>query len=367
MTTQNNQTTKQLLEDALDERLTELPAPLVESVPFDASFARPDGQKVAVLIRNAANPPTIDAARRAITRGQEQQPDIALWLLQMPRAHGAAARQAKALGINWIDQTGDAEIVAPGLKVRMRLSKAAEQTKSDDAFQPKSPNVRKLAAALLDGAEPGKPVALGGRLTIDAGQVSRMMAHFERAGLIGRDPMTSLMTTNTPKLLHAMVASRQAEQRTWARGELAGVAATEDAVAGLWDRLTRAGVHSGVLTGPAGIDMALGKRDRHDTAAIYIPTSETSADLKAAIGFTDDPQGRFSICVTSNAAILAPTHANNQHEATDLQGLRRATPARLLIDADPDTTDAEQISAIREMALSRRTPWWPRNLANRRD
>jgi hypothetical protein len=105
--------------------------------------------------------------------------------------------------ISWLDLSGNAHIVAPGLRIHIegKSNKFITPGRPKDIFAPKSSRISRLLLSSPDKLYTQRELAL--EAGIDEALVSRVAHQFEREGLIVRNKMGEIKPSNPNLLLDA--------------------------------------------------------------------------------------------------------------------------------------------------------------------
>lgn len=277
-----------------DERLlAEVPAALAGllDIPIGEVTARANGASAAGQVLSAAgqtfvvewsNSPTAGpvaaraekAAQRA--KGRDRR---AIPLVAVPFMSEGGRRACEAARVPWFDLSGNAHIVAPGLRI------------------------------IVEGRPnrfrgPGRPASL-----------------FAPNSYVIREPSGALRAKDPQLLLEAWREAYQFNKHTLIQGHVA--ARTGDALARfVSDTL----VHDKVEHAVTGLAAAW--QLTHFAAfriATFFVTREPSAELKTKLGFRDDARG-------ANLWLVVPNDVGVFHGAEDREGLRCVHPVQAYLD-----------------------------------
>jgi len=142
---------------------------------------------------------------RALER-EPASPDSAeigrvLPILVVPYMGAAGQRLCEEAGIGWFDLSGNAHIVAPGLKIRiLGLPNLFKRPgRPSDLFAPKSSRVARLL--LQDPSRVMSQREISRQTGLGEGHVSRLVHRFEEDGLIAREGSGAVKVVNPDLLL----------------------------------------------------------------------------------------------------------------------------------------------------------------------
>jgi len=256
------------------------------------------------------------AAQRAKRFARRAVPLVAVpFMTEVGRHACAVARVA------WFDLSGNAHIVAPGIRVIVdgRPNRFRAPGRPASLFAPKSARVVRWLLMHPDEAFTQREIARSTDMT--EGFVSRIAAGLERDNYVVREPSGALRTKDPALLLDAWREEYQFVKHALIPGHVA--ARSGDALARfVSDTLTAEKLEY------AATGLAAAWQMTHFAAfriATFFVTTAPSADLKAKLGFREEPKG-------ANLWLVVPNDAGVLQGAADRDGLRCVHPVQAYLD-----------------------------------
>ena len=225
-------------------------------------------------------------------------------------------------GVSWMDLSGNARIVAPGLRILIegKPNRHKRRGRPSTAFAPKS---SRIARWLL--MHPDKPLTqreLAWATGTDEGYTSRVVAKLLEEGLIVRMDSGAVRPRDPDLLLDAWQEAYDFTKHHVVRGHIAARSG-EAMLHHLAASLDRASVPY-AATGLAAA-WSLGRFAAFRTATVYL-RDEVSPDLIAEIPFHDDARG-------ANAWLVVPNDEGVFHGATTTRdGIVCVHPVQAYLD-----------------------------------
>lgn len=157
-------------------------------------------QVFAFEAKQSTASPALDKGIARLRQVAEQFPEVHP-VLVVPYMGEAGEQRCKEAGINWIDMSGNARIVAPGTNISWqgRPNRFKQPAKLDGIFAPK---IARLARWFL--VHPNQPIGqreLARETQLDEGYVSHAIARMREAGYVLRDERKLLSVRNPEGLL----------------------------------------------------------------------------------------------------------------------------------------------------------------------
>jgi hypothetical protein len=319
-----------------DERLlAEVPAALAGllDIPIEEVTARANGASAAGQVLSAAGQtfvvewsssptagPVAARAEKAAQRakGRDRR---AIPLVAVPFMSEAGRRACEAARVPWFDLSGNAHIVAPGLRIIVegRPNRFRGPGRPASLFAPKSARVVRWLLMHPDRAFTQREIARSTAMT--EGFVSRIASRLEDDSYVIREPSGALRAKDPQLLREAWREAYQFDRHTLIQGHVA--ARSGDALARfVSDTL----VHDKVEHAATGLAAAW--QLTHFVAfriATFFVTREPSAELNAKLGFRDDARG-------ANLWLVVPNDVGVFHGAEDRGGLHCVHPVQAYLD-----------------------------------
>lgn len=313
--------------------LLDLAAEEVEARSDDASGAdlviSAAGRTFVAEILGTATPGAVATQAERVVRAGKKIRRRSIPLLVVPFMGEAAGRVCDALGVSWLDLSGNAHVVAPGLRVIVegRPNKFLQPGRPATVFAPKSARVVRWLLSHPGEAFTQRAIAQSTRMS--EGFVSRIVGRLEAEGYVvrenehengakGRGPVR---VRDGPLLLDAWRDAYQFEKHTIFRGHVA--ARSGDALARLVsDTLAAENIEH------AATALAAAWQLTHFAAyrtATFFVTDEPSEELKTSLGFLADARG-------ANLWLVAPNDAGVFDAARDVGGMRCVHPVQAYLD-----------------------------------
>lgn len=235
---------------------------------------------------------------------------------------GPSGKEAcKRAGVSWFDFSGNARIIAPGLRIIVdgRPNRFPKRGRPSTPFAPKS---SRIARWLL--MHPNQPVTqreLALSTGVSEGLVSRVVSRLEEEHYVARERAGLLRGLNLPLLLSAWQEEYRFSKHTIIRGHVAARSG---------DVLTRcvadALLAAKVEHAATGLSAAwqLNRFAGFRTATFFVAT-EPSISIKGELGFREDPRG-------ANLWLVVPNDAGVMLGAKERDGVQCVHPVQVYLD-----------------------------------
>ncbi|OGQ24145.1 MAG: hypothetical protein A2138_01005 [Deltaproteobacteria bacterium RBG_16_71_12] len=223
--------------------------------------------------------------------------------------------------VAWLDLSGNARIVAPGIRVIVdgRPNRFRGPGRPASVFAPKSARVARWLLMHPDEVFTQRQIARSTQMT--EGFVSRIVARLEDDGYVAREPTGALRAKDPRLLLDAWREAYQFGKHTLIQGHVA--ARSGDALARfVGDTLVAEKVEH------AATGLAAAWQLTHFAAfriATFFLRREPSAALKERLGFRDDARG-------ANLWFAVPNDEGVFHGAEEHEGIRCVHPVQAYLD-----------------------------------
>ena len=225
-------------------------------------------------------------------------------------------------GVAWLDLSGNARIVAPGLRILIegKPNRYKRRGRPSTAFAPKSSRIARWL--LMHPNEPLTQRQLARATGTDEGYTSRVVGRLLEEELLVRNDAAALRPRDPDLLLDAWQEVYDFRKHLVLRGHVA--ARSGDArLRHLVDGLDEASVRY-AATGLAAA-WSLGRYAGFRTASVYLE-EEPSPDLLAAVSFREDARG-------ANAWLVIPNDEGVFHGATTTpDGITCVHPVQAYLD-----------------------------------
>jgi len=256
---------------------------------------------------------------------------------------GESGKQAcERAGVSWFDFSGNAHIIAPGIRVIVdgRPNRFRSRGRPASAFAPKSSRVARYLLMHPDEAVTQREIA---RATgVSEGFVSRIVRRLEEEHYVGRDEGGALRVKDPRLLLEAWREQYRFSRHTIIRGHVA--ARSGDALARLVGDTLKARGLEHAATGLAAA-WQLTRFATFRIATFYLD-AEPQAALGDELGFREDARG-------ANLWLVVPNDAGVFQGAQERDRLRCVHPVQVYLDLkEHPERAAEAAERVRAELLS---------------
>lgn len=305
--------TELLGQEPLDVRREEVGA---DRVKYDLVISFP-GRTFVVEYRNSARVAAVAAALRRLPDSK----DMNHRLVAVPFMGEAGARQCAEAGVDWLDLSGNAHIVGPGLRVLVegRPNAFAAAGRPRSAFAPKSARITRWL--LVHPGEAWTQRALSEATDMDPGFTSRIVHRLLDDGLVERDAAGRVVVSRPSLLLDAWSEDYDFARHQVVRGVVAARSGSE-----LVGRMARILDSAGVQH--AFTSLAAAWQYTHFAgfrlATVYL-TEGVSQELQHDLGFRATDRG-------ANVWLVVPDDEGVLHGSTEADGVRCVHPVQAWLD-----------------------------------
>lgn len=298
------------------------------------------GRTFVVEWKASARVATVAAALRSLDAHAVDQHA----LVAVPFMGEAGAGLCDEAGVDWLDLSGNAHIVAPGLRILVegRPNAFRHAGRPRSAFAPKS---ARIARWLLEHPDqPWSQRALSDATGVDPGFTSRIVHRLLADELVQRDDQGCVVVHRPSLLLEAWAEDYDFGRHRVHPGVIAARSGSE-LVSRLSEVVTREGVEH-AFTG-----LAAAWQYTHFAAfrlaTLYLPGG-LSDGLASSLGFRQSERG-------ANTWLVVPDDEGVLHGAVDVEGVRCVHPVQAWLDlrAHPERA-AEAAERLRAERLE-----WP--------
>jgi hypothetical protein len=319
-----------------DERLAaQVSAALARLLDIEpkAVSARSNGVSSADLVATAAGQtfvvewtktasaaPVAAATKKAAQRAKALR-KRAIPIVAVPFMGEAGRRVCQEAGVAWLDLSGNAHLVAPGIRVIVdgRPNRFRERGRPPNLFAPKSARVARWL--LMHPGEAFSQRAIARSTQMTEGFVSRIVSRLEQDDYIVRESSGAVRVKDPRLLLDAWRETYQFGKHTIIEGHVA--ARSGDALARfVGDALAAQEVEH------AATGLAAAWQLTHFASfriATFFVRSEPTATLKEKLGFREDPRG-------ANLWLVVPNDEGVFHGVEEQDGLRCVHPVQAYLD-----------------------------------
>jgi DNA-binding MarR family transcriptional regulator len=242
-------------------------------------------------------------------------------LLVVPFMGEAGRRLCSESGVSWLDLSGNARIVAPGVHVHVegKENRFKRRGRPSDPFAPKSARVTRWLLVHPDEFHVQQELAAG--IGVGAGFVSRIVRRLEQLGLIERDEQGAVRARDARLLREAWAEHYEFERHALLEGHVAARSG-EELLARASKALARARIEH-AATGLAGAWLH-SHFASFRTVAVYVAELPSKAILDE-LGFHEDERG-------ANVRLALPRDEGVFLGAEKKEGIPCAHPVQVWLD-----------------------------------
>ncbi len=297
-------------------------------------LVRAVGHAFVVEVLRAASPGALAAHASEVAAAARRQGRNAVPLLVVPFMGDAGRRVCAAASIPWFDLSGNAHIVAPGLRIIVdgRPNRFRRPGRPASIFAPKSARVARWLLENEGRALTQREIARATDMT--EGFVSRIVSRLEHESYVVREPSGALRVRDPALLLDAWREEYRFDKHVLLQGHVA--ARSGDALARfVGDTLAEGSVEH------AATGLAAAWQMTHFAAfrvATFFLAESPSKELRERLGFREDARG-------ANLWLVLPNDAGVFHGAETRDGLRCVHPVQAYVDLQAHTERAKEAAA----------------------
>lgn len=335
-----------LLRDRLAE-LLELPRsrarlrPHREAPEADAAIEL-GGFAFVIEWRSSGDVAAVSRAVEQVRRHATASGGQAIPLVAVPFMGHVGRERCREADVGWLDLSGNAEIFAPGLRVRIegRPNRFKRPGRPSSAFAPKSSRIARWLLMHPNRSMTQREIA---RATdMDEGFTSRIVAGLEEDDLIVREPNGSLRAHDPDRLLDAWREDYDFSKHRILRGHLP--ARSGDALLRhLADELGRQSIQY-AATGLAAAWL-LNRFAAFRLVTLYFAEAP-DPDLLEDLGFREDERG-------ANTWLVVPNDEGVFHGARELDGTHCVHPVQVYLDLHEHPERANEAAEHLRSEISR--------------
>ena len=307
----------------------------------DATF-RSGTHAFAIQLKSTGSLGHIARAVDQMSRMACNLPKSFIPLLVVPFMGESARAYCERAKVAWLDLSGNARIIAPGLYVYIsgQRNKFRRPGRPESAFGPRGSRVARWL--LMNPTELVRQRTLASVTGLNEGYVSRVVRKLIEMGLLDRDEHR-LRIVDASRLLDAWHDEYRFEKHTLIRGHITPAAgrSTVDGVAGV---LAKKDIHH-AATGLAGA-WQWTRYARFRLSTVYLGEAP-STDLLTDLGFHEEPRG-------ANTWLVVPNDEGVFHGARRVDGVHCVHPVQIYLDlkAHPERA-SEAAEEIRNRLIAR--------------
>ena len=279
------------------------------------------GQTFVVEFNKSTGAAPIAAASKKVQELARRLRRRVVPLLAVPFMGEVGRRICEEAGVGWFDLSGNARIVAPGIRVIVdgRPNQFRTPGRPPNLFAPKSSRV--IRWLLIHPAEALTQRQIARATDMTEGFVSRIVSRLETEGYLARDESGAVRPKDPGLLLDAWREAYQFSKHAIYRGHVA--ARSGDALLRfVCEALTEQGTEH-AATGLAAA-WALTRFAAFRITTVYLPAAPSPALLER-LGYRGDSRG-------ANLWLVVPNDAGVFHGAMVKDGLRCAHAGQVYVD-----------------------------------
>ncbi len=299
-------------------------------------------RRFVVGFRSFAFAARIRPAAEALRSASNRLKPKALPLLVVPYMGEVGRRLCAEAGVSWIDLSGNARVVAPGLRIEIsgRPNRFPRRGRPSTAFAPVSARVARMLLIRWPNRHSQREIAK--QVSLGEGFVSRIVRRLEEDGLVARNPEGAVRPRDPKSLLDAWRDEYDFAKHSILRGHVAARSG-DTLLRELVDTLARRKIRH-AATGLA----AAWQWSRFATfriVTLYLAKSP-SPDLLQELGFREETEA-------PNVWLVVPNDLGVFAGAAPKDGVECAHPVQVYLDlkGHPERA-AEAAERLREEFLN---------------
>lgn len=289
--------------------------------PESVLLVQAGGHAFVIDVLGPVSPgPVVSRAGRVVKEAKKLRRK-ATPLLAVPFMTEAGRRAAEGVRISWLDLSGNAHIIAPGLRVIVdgRPNRFRGPGRPSSVFAPKSARVARWL--LMNPAQAHKQREIARATGMTEGFVSRIASRLVADSYVQRDGSRALRVKEPALLLDAWRAEYRFDRHTILQGSVA--ARSGDALTRfVSDTLLAAGIEH------AATGLSAAWQQTHFASfriATFFLVDEVSHELREKLGFREEPRG-------ANLWLVLPNDEGVFHGAGLQGGVRCVHPVQAYMD-----------------------------------
>lgn len=319
------------------------PAPcLWDDMRLDG-LVRAAGFCFAVEYRSRGDAAEVGAAVRLVQRAAASSRFKLIPLVVAPYIGDVGKGICEEAGVCWLDLSGNAHLVAPGLRVSVQgqPNRYKRPGRPKTVFAPKSSRIARWL--LMEPEREFTQRELAKAAGLDEGFTSRIVRHMQQQALVVRSPEGAIKPRDPRTLLAAWREAYDFSRHRIVRGHVAARSGDE-----VLHRLTsrmRNDELQHAATGLAGAWL-LNQFAGFRLVVIYV-ASMPSAEVQQAMGFREEERGE-------NVWLVVPSDAGVFDGAVKREGICCAHPVQIYLDLkDHPERSAEAAESLRQSLFSK--------------
>jgi hypothetical protein len=312
--------------------------------PSGADFVITFGRTFVVEFNKSTSAAPIAAAAKKVQALAQRVRRRAVPLVAVPYMGEVGRQVCEAAGVGWLDLSGNARLVAPGLRVIVEgnPNRFRSAGRPPNLFAPKSSRI--VRWLLIHPAEHLSQRVIARMTGLDEGFVSRLVARLEQDDYLVRDEHGAIRPKDPALLLDAWREAYQFSKHTFHRGHVA--ARSGDA---LLRFVTRTLAEQGIEHAATGLAAAWAftRFAAFRITTVYVPADPSPALLER-LGCREEPRG-------ANLWLAVPNDAGVFQGAALKDGIRCVHPVQVYVDLrDHPERAAEAAERLRSELLTLR-------------
>jgi hypothetical protein len=277
--------------------------------------------QLVVEVKRAAEAASVGAAVRQVKEhaarlGRRTVPVVATSFMG-----DVGKRLCDDAGVSWFDLSGNAHIVAPGLRIIIegKPNRFGRKGRPSSAFAPKSARIARRL--LIEPRRWFRQQELARETGLDDGFTSKIVHRLEHEALIERDKVGAIRVRDADLMLDAWSEVYAFEKHSISRGHVTARSSEE-----LLQRLAGALRKSQTQHAATGLAAAWLQTEfaGFRLVTLFVGAKPDAALLKA-VGFREEPKG-------ANVWLLVPDDAGVFDGSKDTQGIRCVHPVQTYLD-----------------------------------
>jgi hypothetical protein len=289
--------------------------------PPGADLVIAAGWTFVIEVKGSVSAAHVAAAARQVREYAARLRTRSVPLVAVPFMGEVGRKACEEAGVGWLDLSGNAHIVAPGLRVIVegRPNRFRSVGRPPNLFAPRSSRIVRWLLVNPDRACNQREIARSTGL--DEGFVSRLVGRLESDGYVARDGQGALRPKDAGLLLDAWRESYEFSRHTLHRGHVAarsGDALLREVIATLTEQQV-----DHAATGLAAA-WVLTRFAAFRVATVYL-AGDPPADLLQRLGYRDDPRG-------ANLWLVVPNDQGVFQAAVRKDGVRCVHPVQVYVD-----------------------------------
>ena len=322
-----------------DARVEKAPAGRDDGVDLVVRAGR---SVLAVQVKVTSDSASIAPAVEDVRRNAPSLGKMAVPVIVVPFMGEVGRRVCQQAGVSWFDLSGNAEIVAPGLRIHVegKPNKYKKPGRPSTVFAPRSSRIVRQLLVEPDRSLHQRELArLAG---LDEGFTSRIVRKLEADGLVERDAKGAVRVSNADLLLDAWRETYDFAKHRILRGHVAS-RSSEEGLRQVADALKKKKLRF-AATG-LGAAWLMTKFAGFRLITLFVAEEPPDALLNA-VGFRGEERG-------ANVWLVVPNDEGVFEGAEDREGIRCVHPVQAYLDLKGQPERADEAAAeLRKQLLT---------------